>query len=297
MARFHFYALEGLAFIFLFTIFYLLLSSPRVALATESPTSTAVQIERPLRILIEPGHEPNFGGTAFRKLIERDLTVALGAELQQLLAEDPHFQVMMTRDTRDWNPIFSDYFRKNWNAIIAWKNSARKNFNNLIAKGKIRKPVSKVSHNKAPSKVATRLYGMNRWANENNFDVTLNIHFDDENGHRRNVPGRFSGFTIYQHSPQYNNSERSRKLARALLAKLEEVSQPSNLAGHKGGIIDEPMLIAIGENNTSNATSLVIEYGFIYEKKFTDPKLRSKTLEDLARATYQALEDYRTQLQ
>ena len=276
-------------------LFFVVSGSVSVALVARPSSTLTEPVEKKLRVLIEPGHEPNFGGAAFRGLKERDLTVALGAELQLLLAEDSHFQVVMTRDTGNWNPIFSDYFRKNWSDIISWEKQAKKTFSDLIAKGIIQKPISNVGHNTAPTKVAVRLYGLNKWANEHDFDVTINIHFDDENSHRRNVIGKYSGFAIYQPSPQYDNSERSRELAKYFFSRLTEVSQPSNLLSKFGGIIDEPDLIAIGKNNTSNAASLVIEYGFIYEKKFTDPKLRTKTLEDMALKTYQALDDYRAQ--
>lgn len=289
-----FYRLTAL----LFCLFFVAAGSVSVALATANSSEPIVEpVEKQIRVLIEPGHEPNFGGTVFKGLKERDLTVALGTEIQKLLEQDPHFQVVMTRDTHDWNPIFKDYFKTNWDDIILWEKTTKKTFVDLVTEGIIQKPVSKVSHNTAPTKVATRLFGMNKWANENNFDVTINIHFDDENYHRRNVPGRYSGFAIYQPAPQYDNSERSRELAKDLLDRLVEISRPSTLLKKLGGIIDEPELIAIGANNTSNAASLVVEYGFIYEKKFTDPKLRTKTLQDLALQTYQALDDYRIQKQ
>lgn len=281
--------------LFITAVFFISTGHVSMAMAAESSTPSIVETNKPLRVLIEPGHEPNFGGTAFRGMKERDLTVELGTLIQNLLADDPHFQVVMTRDTKSWNPIFNDYFRKNWKGITSWQKATKKTFLDSISKGIIQKPISKVGHNKAPTKVATRLFGMNKWANENNMDIVLNIHFDDENSHRRNVQGRYSGFVIYQPSPQYNNSKISQKLAKNLLVRLKEVSSTSNLPGQKGGIIDEPKLIAVGENNTSNAASLVIEYGFIYEKKFTDRKLRTKSLEDLAAKTYEALEDYRVQ--
>ncbi len=276
-------------------MFFIVVGWVSVSLAASSTEPMVAPAEKQIHVLIAPGHEPNFGGTVFKGLKERDLTVALGTEIQKLLEQDPHFQVTMTRDTHSWNPIFSDYFTKNWTAIISWEKAANKTFANLVANKIIKKPISTVAHNTAPINVARRLYGINKWANENNIDVVINIHFDDENYHRRNVPGRYSGFAIYEPAPQYDNYQRSREVAKDLLDRLTEVSQPSTLLSKLGGIIDEPKLIAVGENNTSNAASLVVEYGFIYEKKFTDPKLRAQTLEDLALKTYQALDDYRLQ--
>ncbi len=275
-------------------VFFVAAGAP-AALADTISDTTTTPAQPPIRVLIAPGHEPNFGGTVFKGIKERNLTVALGKDLQRLLEQDPNFQVTMTRDTHSWNPIFSDYFKNNWTDIISWENAARKTFVNQVAQGMVSKPISAVAHNNAPLSVAYRLYGINKWANENNIDITINIHFDDENYHRRNVPGRYSGFAIYEPAPQYDNSQRSRELAQDLLGRLMETNYPSTLLKRLGGIIDEPHLIAIGENNTSNAASLVIEYGFIYEKKFTDPKLRAQTLADLAMETYQALDDYRIQ--
>ncbi len=284
-------------YVLVLCLFFVVTGSVSTALADTASSTTAEPVQKPIHVLIVPGHEPNYGGAIFNGLKERNLTVALATDLQQLLAQDPHFQVTMTRNPQGWNPIFSDYFINNWTDIISWEKLAKKTFTSLIAQKVIKKPVSKINPHTAAVNVANRLYGINKWANENNIDITISIHFDDEGSHRYNVPGRYSGFMIYEPVPQYDNYGRSREVAMAVVNRLKELSPVSNLHKQSNGIIDEPDLIAVGEYNTSNVANLLIEYGFIYEKKFTDPKLRAKTLEDLALKTYQALDDYRIQKQ
>jgi len=250
-------------------------------------------LERKMRVLIVPGHEPNAGGTSFKGLLERDMAVKLGNDLKAQLEKDGHFEVFITRDEKKWNPVFSAYFNKYWSVILKWEIAARANFNRLIAQGKVKKPVVTVGHNVAPANMAIRLYGISRWANENKIDVTINIHFNDDGNHRRNRPGNFRGFSIYVPVAQYDNSVKSHALAKKVFTQLKTVEPVSNFDGEKAGIVDDPKLIAVGANNTLKAASLVIEYGYIYESKFTDSKLRASTLEDLAKRTFQGLNEYR----
>ena len=73
------------------------------------------------RILIVPGHEPDYGGAQFGSIDERNLVVEIGQDLQQYLQANGNYRTFITRDTQAWNPTFADYFKTDWNAIIAWE--------------------------------------------------------------------------------------------------------------------------------------------------------------------------------
>ena len=262
-----------------------------IALKSTYNASTAVGNKK-VRILIVPGHEPNFGGTAFGNIIERDLNVELGLDLQKLLQKDNHYEVFITRDKDGWNPIFVNYFKNNWQDIQDWDNALRQEMAHLISIGSTTKPVATVYHNKAPQDVALRLYGITKWANENNVAIMLHIHLNDDPNHRKNVKGNYSGFTIYVPSEQYFNSKPSHAVSQAVFNRLAKESPVSNLPVESAGIVDEPGLIGLGINNSADAASILVEYGYIYESKFTDPNRRNQTLNDLAIQTYLAIQDY-----
>jgi len=245
-----------------------------------------------IRILIVPGHEPNYGGAEFGVTKERDLTVEIGQDLKNFLEQNSNYQVFITRDTEDWNPIFADYFKKNWNDIIAWEKLSRQEEIAKISSGEEQKPIPTVLHNTVPDDVGTRLYGIIKWADENSIDLMIHIHIDDYAGHSRSTPGKYSGFSIYVPVEQYNNSQASHNVAEEVLSHLTSVQSISNLKAESGGIIDEPRLIAIGAHNTSVVPSMLIEYGYIYENKFTNVLLRPQTLKNMAYQTYLGIQDF-----
>ena len=82
--------------------------------------------QKKVRILIVPGHEPNYSGAEFNG-IKEDMAVELGQSLQQFLENDPHYQVFITRDMHDWNPIFSNYYKNDWGNIVEWVKASKRN--------------------------------------------------------------------------------------------------------------------------------------------------------------------------
>lgn len=263
--------------------------------ATTSATSTPA--EPKVHILIVPGHEPNFGGAEFSlgsggRLRERDMAVALAQNLQTFVKNNPRYEVSVTRDDVAWTPDFSDYFKDNWNDIIDWQKSSHEEVRHLIAIGSTTAPTSTVFHNTAPTNVALRLYGITKWANEHTVDIVIHIHFNDYPDHRVSVAGKHSGLAIYVPTYQFSNSSTTRVIAETIFQRLAKYNPVSNLPGESSGIIDEPELIAIGANNTSDAASMLIEYGYIYEPQFTNPQTRDLALKDLAFQTYLGLQDF-----
>lgn len=245
-----------------------------------------------VRILIVPGHEPNYGGAEFGVLKERELTMELATNLQKLFQNNEHFQVFVTRDEKSWSPSFDTYFKNEWNDIVTWTKAHHEEMTQLISIGSIKPVVPTVIHNKAPTDVAYRLFGMTKWANENDVDIIIHIHFNDNPGHGRNTPGKYSGIAIYVPEKQYYNSTTTIAVAESVFKRLSRFNPVSDLPGESTGIVEEPDLIAIGAYNTSDAASMLIEYGYIYEPQFVKDDLRKASIGDLAFQTYLGLQDF-----
>ena len=254
--------------------------------------STSMQPQKRVRILVMPGHEPAYGGAEYGDLKERDMTVELGQDLAAFLRGNSHYDVVVARDQNDWLPDLANYFKYRWNDIIDWQKASHAEESHLIAVGSTTAASPKVYHNSAPLDVALRLYGITKWANENDIDITLHIHFNDYPGHPRGSPGKYSGFAIYVPASQYGNSVTTKTIADTVFKRLSKYNAVSDFPGESTGIVDEPDLIAVGADNTADSASMLLEYGYIYEEQFTDPALRSAALRDLAFQTYLGLQDF-----
>ena len=252
----------------------------------ENATSTKV------KVLIVPGHESSYGGAEYKNLKERDMNLELANDLADFMQTDSHYEIFQTRDDTGWSSDFLTYFKNNWDAIVAWQKASKAETLYLSSTGVTTKATSVVVHNTAPKDVALRLYGITKWANENNVDITIHIHFNDDTEHRSNKPGKYSGFAIYVPDNQYGNSTTTRAIASAIFKRLAIENSVSNLPGESSGIVNEQDLIAIGADNTANSASMLIEYGYIYEKQFSDPKTRSLALKNFAYQTYLGLQDF-----
>lgn len=244
-----------------------------------------------IRILLVPGHEPGYGGAEYGSLKEREMTVDLAEELGTFLSANTKYQVVIARDQQNWSPTFADYFKTQWNNIISWQKDHRQESLRKVANS-APLPPPKVYHNSAPNDVAYRLYGMTKWSNENNIDIAIHVHFNDYPGHPYLTPGKYSGFAIYSPEKQYSNSTTTRAVARAIFNRLSRYNPVSDFPGESEGIIDERELIAIGANDTADAASLLVEYGYIYETQFTDSAAYKTAIKDLAFQTYLGLEDF-----
>ena len=255
-------------------------------------TINDIKSDKKIRILIVPGHEPDYGGAQFRNIKERDLVVELGQDLQSFLQTDNHYQVSITRDTNSWSPVFADYFKNNWDSIMAWEQSASQQMAHLVTIRSIPKPVVPVIHISAPTNVAVRLYGITKWSNENDVDLMIHVHLNDYPGHSQKTAGKYSGFAIYLPAAQYSNSSTTHMISEDVFKRLSKYNPVSNFDLEASGIVDDPDLIAVGANNTSNAASMLIEYSYIYEPQLVNPETRSVALKDLAYQTFLGLQDF-----
>jgi N-acetylmuramoyl-L-alanine amidase len=244
-----------------------------------------------VRVLLVPGHEPESGGAEFGSLKERQMTVQIAQNLKEFLLSNPRYEVIVSRNSNTWNPIFENYFRSYWSSIREWVDAHKEEVTNMIQLG-IYKPIeSPIFHNKAPDDVALRLYGVGKWANENDVDMVIHLHFNDYPGHSKRAPGIYSGFTIYVPEQFYSNSSTTKILADSIFKRLQKFNPVSDLSGESAGVVPDPDLIAVGAFNSVNAPSMLIEYGYIYEPQFTDEGLNRNAIKDLAYETYLGIQD------
>jgi N-acetylmuramoyl-L-alanine amidase len=245
-----------------------------------------------VRILIVPGHEPSYGGAEYPGLKERNLNIEISESLEKLLKANGRYEVVMTRTAAGWNPAFDTYFRQEMDNIISWKKTAQAETAHLLSIGKMELVPPPVFHNDAPTDVAHRLYGITKWANENDVDIAIHVHVNDYPGHPWGVPGEHNGIAIYVPDSQLGNSSTTIAIASSVFKRLNRYNPVSTLSGEKKGIIEEPELIAVGVNNTSVAPSMLIEYGYLYEPQYTNADIREEAVNDLAFQTYLGLQDF-----
>lgn len=247
--------------------------------------------DKKIRVFIMPGHEPNYGGAEYRDLLERDMTVELAQSLAQFFQKNSHYEVFVGRGKDDWNPTLLDYFNNNWDDIVKWKNEQKAQMGRLINDGVIQS-IDGVSHVNVPSAQAIRLYGINKWVNENNFDIAIHIHFNDYPRRNERVPGDYSGFTIYVPEKQYSNSKATKAVSDFIFKRLSNYSAVSNMPKESVGVVEDQDLVAVGGNNSVDAVSMLIEYGYIYEPQFKDKDVREAILNEYAFQTYAGVQDF-----
>lgn len=245
-----------------------------------------------IRIMIVPGHEPDFGGTEFRDLKERDMAVDLANDLAFFLRNNTHYEVVVARDKNKWNPDLEKYFNDHWSEIKDFVEKSKGDMVQQINSGSVKRKSDGVIHNKAPKDVALRLFGINKWNNENKIDIAIHVHFNDYPRSNTNSPGEYSGFAIYVPEKQYSNSTTTIAIANNLFKRLAKYNAVSDLPKEEDGVIEEQELIAIGSNNTLDAPSMLIEYGYIYEPQYSDSIVRETTIRDLAFQTYLGIQDF-----
>ncbi len=246
-----------------------------------------------LRVLVVPGHDLDYGGAEFGRLQENDLTRAIGERLVYYLALDKNLAIFATRDftTGVYRPELADYFRRERAAIRSFRARLRARFISLVRSGAVTEEVV-VSHNYAPEEMSIRLYGINKWANEQGIDLAVHLHFNDYAGRVAGRVGPYRGFSIYVPERQLPVYRLSQELAEAVKERLLLESPISNFPLENAGVIEDQELIAVGANGSRDGASLLIEYGYIYESRFTDPARRTAALDALARRTAEGIRNY-----
>lgn len=257
----------------------------------EAISETTRKDDAKVRVFIVPGHDAQFSGTQYKSLTELELTLALGEKLYAFLKKEDALDVTLSQTRDGYNPELLSYFDETQDEILAFITAQKGLMEQYIGTGEIKRVIH-VEHKAAPTGAALKLYGMNRWANENGVDIVIHIHFNDYPGRTRTATGKYSGFAIYIPERQYSNAKGSKSVARSIHKRLAMLYSESNLPKENAGLVEDQELIALGSNNTLDGASMLIEYGYIYEPALSNPDTRDAVLEDLAFQTYLGIMDF-----
>ena len=252
---------------------------------------SALSGDEKLKILIVPGHDDASPGAVFGSIRESEINAALGQELLKLFQNDPAIETRLTRSSDGYDPVLAEYFFKERDAILAFRESQTRQMRAYVTSGDIASRVI-VEHNFAPSDVALKLYGVNKWANENGYDILIHIHVNDVPRANLLKPGLYSGFSLYIPERQYSNAKGSRALAESIYERLSLLYPQSDLPGETIGIVEDQELIAIGSNNSLDASSILIEYAYIYEPIVQNAGVRELAIRDMALQTYLGIQNF-----
>lgn len=245
-----------------------------------------------LKILIVPGHDKDSYGAQYRGVTEENLNAKLGNYLYDYLSSNSHFSVFTIRGlSGEYNGWFLEYLRKEKTNVTSFRDKLKTVMKSFLKTGAITKN-TKVYHNPAADNTSLNLYAINKWANDNNIDLVIHIHFNDYPGRAYDLPGKHNGFAIYIPEKQLPNYTTSSEIAESIKNELVSILKPSNYKKEKDTIIEDQQLIAVGSNASRDGASILIEYGYIYEDKIYNKTLRDQTLANMAYKTYEGLKNY-----
>lgn len=245
-------------------------------------------VNKLINILIVPGHDDENWGTEFQGVKEVELNRELAQNLHNYLLNEKGINSVLASDGSGYNTIFEKYFKREEQKIEDFIKKSKKTFSKKIKKGDL-DAIEKNFHNVAPAETVYRLYGINRWVNVQNFDLVIHVHFNDYRGREWEESGTETGFSIYTPGKYFENYELSRKMADSIFAELKKVQSVSTLESEQEGVIEDHELIALGANESLEAGSVLVEYGYIYENNFIDPEKRKIALDYFAYATYSGI--------
>ncbi|KKT18725.1 MAG: hypothetical protein UW07_C0026G0006 [Candidatus Nomurabacteria bacterium GW2011_GWF2_43_8] len=268
----------------LFTLFISLVLFPVIARA---------DISAPIKILLVPGHDNEVWGAQYGNIKEAAMNLAVATRIYNILKKDKRFEVHITRDSRGYTKKFADYFSGQGDDIASFIESAKKEMQKKIESGNfVEKP--NPPHNRAGEDMVNRLYGFNKWANENGIDAVIHIHFNDYPRPYKWTIGKYKGFAIYIPDGQFVNSKESALLAANVLMELDKKYAISNYPPEVLGLVSDQKLIAVGANNTLSASvrSMLIEYAYVYEKKMRNYATRHQIYKNVAELTAAGIKNY-----
>ena len=272
---------------FIFT-FFILLSTPVFFVHA---VSTDVSPVKPIKILLVPGHDNEVWGAQFGNLKEAAMNLAVATRIYNILKKDKRFEVYITRDSKGYTKEFADYFANHQADIYTFKEDAKKKTKENITNGTFIQKEN-VPHHSVSEDTAIKLYGFNKWANENNIDAMIHMHFNDYPRSKSWVAGEYKGFAIYMPDGQLVNWKESGQLAADIFTQLHKKYITSTYEKELGGLIPDQKLIALGANSTllSSVRSVLIEYGYIY--RFGNSATRPNTYTTMANLTATGIKNY-----
>lgn len=245
----------------------------------------------PIKILLVPGHDNEIWGAQYGNLKEADMNLVLATKIYNLLKKDKRFKVYITRNSLGYTKEFADYFISQKQEIISFEKDSKQKLQDKINSGNFVEKVD-VQHNVATPNMAVKLYGINKWANENKMDAVIHVHFNDYPRENKWTKGIYKGFNIYLPETQMVNSKESTKLAKKIFLQLNKKYTPSTYEKELGGFTPDQSLIALGSNGTllESVRSILIEYGYIY--RFGNNVFRHKAYTNMANLTVTGIKNY-----
>lgn len=245
----------------------------------------------PIKILLVPGHDNESWGAQYRNLKEAAMTLAVARRIYDILKNDERFEVLITRNNAGYTKEFADYFANYRADIVSFIESSKKERQVNITNGSF---IEKKNppHNTASIAGAIKLYGFNKWANENKIDAMIHIHFNDNLRAHNWTIGKYKGFVIYMPDEEMVNWKESVQLATNIFLQLKKKYITSTYEKEKGGLIADQKLIALGANGTllSSVRSILIEYGYIY--RFPNSISRHQDYDEMANRTATGIKNY-----
>ena len=246
---------------------------------------------RKIKLLIVPGHEPDAGGAdEFKKIKERDLNLQLSLLLKDNLSKNTDLEVILARDENGWNSDIENYVKTNESEIMKWVSAMKKKMFAKIDAGEVELIDPNMKHNNAASNAVLFLYGTNKWIDENNIDLVLHVHFN--NNPKINGKPNYRGYCMYVPEKQYSNSSSSKIFANYINEEISKIQKKSNMPQEKDIIIEDQQLIAVGNYNTLKIPSVLVEYAYIYEPLMTSSSTRNIFIEKAASSTATAINKY-----
>lgn len=255
-----------------------------------SSVFSALNHNKKIRVLIVPGHEPNAGGTNYKNIYERDLNLQLSEIIKNDLSANPNIEVFLARDNNGWNTDLQNYITASSTAIMNWVVNMKKEMLSKIKLGEIKTVDLDRKYTEANYRATLYLYGTNKWANENNIDLVLNVHFNNNKMYLGST--KYGGYCMYIPDSQYGNASSSRILANYLSNEISKIENKSNIFQEKDTIIEDQQLIAIGNYDTLKIPSVVIEYAYIFEPMMLSSSTRNNFLKNAASSTATAIQNY-----
>ncbi|MFA5778043.1 MAG: N-acetylmuramoyl-L-alanine amidase [Candidatus Paceibacterota bacterium] len=252
-----------------------------------------VRAAEPIKILLVPGHDNEIWGAQYGNIKEANMNLALATRIYNLLKKDKRFVIYITRDENGYTKEFADYFANHREAILAFKENAKKEMQSKITNS-IFVQKENVFHNTVSENTAIILYGINKWANENKMDAVIHIHFNDYPRAQKWTVGKYKGFAIYMPDGQLANWKESGQLAADIFTQLRKKYIASTYEKELGGLVSDQKLIALGSNGTllSSVRSVLIEYKYVYEKILRTKATRLKAYDNMASLTVQGIKNY-----
>ena len=242
-----------------------------------------------IKVMIVPGHDDINSGAEYDGVSEASMNLRVAEYLYKYLNDNQRIDVTLSRDRQGYNKDLNNYLINKKDEIREFVYSQKDQMRRLMDAGEVDSYIN-IEHNTAPSRVVEILYGINKYVNDNDYDIVIHIHFNDYAG-RKVKDGEYSGYSIYVPEQQYSNAKATKEFADSIADSLDEIFPKSNLP-KEGSVVESQDLIAIGSYNTADSISLLMEYGYIYERQFHDPEIKDIIFNELAYQTYLGITDF-----